>query len=179
MEFTPQQKLIIGLLTDIHQKLQITDSYDAKFIQKVVSSDNGWALPWAYDELSSPTSEDPDDVEFVSEVLEMWELLEQSYNALTRAERNELSERAQLPAEGVKFQGFDGNNESDLRSIASILIDDLNRWTHFSGRQLRTPGRTTQMHHRMLDVFRRIIASGGGLLDVERLAEVMNARIVD
>lgn len=179
MEFTPQQKLIIGLLTDIHQKLQIADSYDANFIQKVVSSDNGWALSWAYDELRSSTSENPADVEFVSEVLAMWELLEQSYDALTPAEQNELSERAQLPAYGVKFHGFDGNNESGLRSIASILIDDLNRWTHFSGRELRTPGRTTEMHHRMLDVFRRVISSGGGLLDVERLAEVMNARIVD
>ena len=177
MEFTPQQKLIIGLLTDIHQKLEITDSYDAAFVQKVVASNNGWALTWAYDELNSPESENPEKVSFVADVLDMWELLEQSYAALTPTQRELLAQTAKLPEEGVEFRGFDGNNESDLREIATIFINDLDRWNHFSGRGLNSHGRTTPMHERMLDAYRRVTANGYGLLDVEDLAEVMNARI--
>lgn len=177
MEFTPQQKLIIGLLTDIHQKLEIADSYDAAFVQKVVASNNGWALTWAYDELNSPESENPEKVSFVANVLDMWELLERSYAALTLPQRAQLERNAELSEGGVQILGFDGNSESDLRSIASIFIDDLGRWNHFAGRGLNSHGGTAPMHRRMLEAFRHVTANGYGLLNVDDLTEVMNARI--
>ncbi|GAD62039.1 hypothetical protein [Aquipseudomonas alcaligenes] len=48
MEFSNAQKMIITLLTDIHSALKIQDSVDPDFVQRMVVSDNGWALAWQY-----------------------------------------------------------------------------------------------------------------------------------
>lgn len=44
MEFSNPQKLIVTLLTDIHQALDIKNSVDPLLVQRVVNSDRGWAL---------------------------------------------------------------------------------------------------------------------------------------
>ncbi|WP_409457148.1 YfbU family protein [Pseudomonas oryzihabitans] len=48
------------------------------------------------------------------------------------------------------FIGFDGNNETTHYGIAGHLIDDLKRFSRFSGRSLNS-------HCLLLDVYRRML----------------------
>lgn len=181
MEFTSQQKLIITLLTDIHRKLDIPDSVDPDFVQRAVVGEQGWALRWAYPGMFEDAAENPANVTFVADVLEMWSFLEDSYNALGTAERDQLSASASPFGENVQFPGFDGNTESDLRVIAHMFVDDLDRWAEFKGRIKNSHMPTIDQYRRMLAVFTPIREtkfqnSDFDLFTHDDLAEVLNAR---
>ncbi|WP_323158254.1 YfbU family protein [Pseudomonas viridiflava] len=181
MEFTNEQKLIISLLTDIHAKLAIEDSLDPDFVQRMVSSGQGWALEWKYPGLFEESNDDPENVKYVADVLEMWSALEDSFKALDANGRKVLSETAGPFGRDVKFPGFDGNNEHELLSIARIFVDDLDRWSEFSGRVNNSHMRTTDGYRRMLAAFKDIRAgklsdNDYGLLGAEHLGEVLSGR---
>lgn len=181
MEFTNQQKLIITLLTDIHAKLEIEDSLDPDFVQRMVAGGQGWALEWKYPGVFEESSEDPESVKYVSEVLEMWSVLESSFNAFDAQELKVLAGAADPFGKDVKFPGFDGNNEGQYLSIARIFVNDLGLWSEFTGRVPNSHMHTTDGYRRMLGVFEEIRSSkfsdhDYGLLGVEDLAQVLQER---
>ena len=72
------------------------------------------------------------------------------------------------------FAGFDGNNESELYSIATFLINDMGRFTKFKGRELNSHTHTRERYRRMLSVFLPLRTTlHGGALSVEQLIQVM------
>lgn len=178
MEFSNEQKLIITLLTDIHAKLEIDDSVDPEFVQRMVSSDEGWALQWKYPGLFSD-GETPPHVSFVCETLDLWECLEASYEELTDEQREELEQLAGVFGKNVRFPGFDGNNEHAYLGAARILINDLDRWERFKGRDLNSHASLAEAYRRMLDCYEELPddAKYDRLLSVEELAEVLNERV--
>lgn len=181
MEFSNEQKLIIALLTEIHSKLDIQDGLDAEFVQKAVSENQGWALGWRYPGLFEETADDPHQVKFVADVLDMWSRLETSYDALDESGRASLAESAAPFGKNVRFPGFDGNNESEYLAIARMFVDHLDRWSEFDGRIVNAHMHTVEGYQRMLEVFERIqkhkMSNGDyGSLDVEELSEVLSER---
>ncbi|MFJ3154950.1 YfbU family protein [Pseudomonas protegens] len=181
MEFTNEQKLIITLLTDIHAKLEINDSFDPDFVQRMVMRGHGWALEWKYPGVFHESEDTPEAVTLVCGVLEMWSVLERSFEALDDNQRQALSEAAGAFGRDVRFPGFDGNNESEYLSIAHILVEDLDRWDEFAGRINNAHMRTIDGYQRMLPVFEEIrdrkLDSGDFTgLDVEELAQVLSER---
>lgn len=181
MEFSNQQKLIITLLTDIHAKLAITDSVDPDFVQRMVTGGQGWALSWKYPGIFEESGEDPESVKYVADVLEMWSALEDSFNALDESGRKALAEAAETFGKDVKFPGFDGNNEHEYLSIARILVNDLDRWSEFTGRIPNSHMHTTDGYRRMLSVFDEVRSSkfsnhNYGLFGVDDLAQVLQGR---
>ncbi|OWQ35586.1 YfbU family protein [Pseudomonas sp. DrBHI1] len=181
MEFTNEQKLIITLLTDIHAKLEIEDSLDPMLVQRMVSEGQGWALEWKYPGMFEESGETPTAVVFVCEVLEMWSVLEGSFEALDDNQRQALSEAAGVFGRNVRFPGFDGNNEGEYLSIAHILVEDLERWSEFQGRIDNAHMPTIDGYERMLPVFdairdRKLDDGNFNGLDVEELAQILNER---
>jgi uncharacterized protein YfbU (UPF0304 family) len=147
----------------------------------MVTEGQGWALKWKYPGLFDDTGEDPENVKYVADVLEMWSLLESSFEELDVEGRKALSEAADPFGKDVKFPGFDGNNEHEYLSIARILVGGLDRWSEFTGRIVNSHMRTTDGYRRMLAVFDEIRSSkmndhDYGLFSVEELAEVLNGR---
>lgn len=177
MEFSDEQKLIITLLTDIHAKLEIKDSVDPLFVQRMVNEDQAWALGWAYPGLYERV-ETPAHVKFVADVLEMWEVLEREFSALSADEKQRLIELAPVFGRDVTFQGFDGNHEYRERSIAHILINDLGRWTMFEGRDLNSHMSSIEGYQRMLQAYERLPDESKyeRSLSVEEIASVVNER---
>ena len=53
--------------------------------------------------------------------------------------------------------GFDGNNESSHISAARFLVDSLDRFQHFKGRDFNAHMPTLDGHRRMLNVFDPIL----------------------
>jgi len=181
MEFTNQQKLIITMLSDICVKLDIQDNVDPDFVRRAVCEDQGWALSWKYPGLFDESGEDPDAVKYVADVLEMWSTLENSFDALDANELDELAAAADPFGKDVKFPGFDGNNEYKLLAIARIFVNDLDRWSEFTGRINNSHMQTTDGYRRMLAVFDKIRSDKNQnhdftLFTVEEIAQVLNGR---
>jgi len=51
----------------------------------------------------------------------------------------------------VKFAGFDGNNESEHMGIALFLVEKMDRFTRFKGRDMNS-------HHPSVDTYARMFA---------------------
>lgn len=177
MEFSNEQKLIITLLTDIHAKLGIEDSVDPLFVQRMVNEDQAWALGWAYPGLYEKV-ETPAHVKFVADVLDMWEVLEREFLDLSDDDKQRLLELSPIFGRDVTFKGFDGNHEYRERSIAHILINDLERWTGFAGRDLNAHMATIDGYKRMLEVYEGLPEESKleRSLTVEEIASVVNER---
>lgn len=181
MEFSNEQKLIVALLTEIHSELNIQDGLDPEFIQRAVNGNQSWALGWKYPGIFEETDEDPRAVKFVADVLDMWSLLESSFNSLDDDARRVVADAAGPFGRSVEFPGFDGNNESEYLSIARIFVEDLDRWSEFKGRILNAHMRTVDGYERMLEVFEEIRTAkmndgDYGVLNAEELGRVLSER---
>lgn len=77
-------------------------------------------------------------VKDVVNILTMWSSIENSYEKLSLEDKEIVQIEATPFGKHVKFDGFDGNNECSHFSIASFLIDHLNRFSNFKGRDLNS-----------------------------------------
>ena len=130
--------------------------------------------------------------EWVMDVLDMFELLESSYQALTDAERASLGESAER---SVAFGGFDMNDrlESRLLGYAQHLIDE-GKWeplAKYFGRDRdygNSHSRRYDVYDRMLEVFLPIwkakLKEGAGTFDrdvyqlnVDQIGRILAARV--
>ena len=106
------------------------------------------------------------------------DFFEHGYSELTEEEKTQLKEDAKPFGKDPKFQGFDGNNESEYMSVASFIINDLERFEKFKERGLNSHTPSLDIHNRMLAVFEPIrsnlVMRGLSLRD---LTEILNAGI--
>jgi uncharacterized protein YfbU (UPF0304 family) len=172
MEFSGKDQLLFTLLTDIHKALNIKDSVDADFIQRMICDGEGWALAHAYPNMFLH-EDTPPNVKYVMDVLDLWQLLELGYADLTEAERAELD----FSAGDVVFPGFDGNNESELLSIARVLTEDLGKWAHFKGRIKNSHMPTAGLYGRMLEELEKQREPYSYELTLDQLKAVVRSRI--
>lgn len=175
MEFSNPQKLIITLLTDIHQALGIKDSVNAQLVQRLVNSGRGWALEWAYPGIFEGT-ETPEHVKFVADVIDMWDFLIQATEDLDAADKARLEELSPVFGKHVAFHGFDGNNETELMATASILVNDLGNWSRFKGQNFNSHMPSADGYSRMLAKYRDADDRFDDF-SVEELAAILNERV--
>ena len=158
MEMTDSEKLILLMLSEIHQKLEIQGDIDPKFIASAIYDDHTWAIPFRYIGVfpSESGRELPPEVKEVIDILDMWTFIENGYASLTQQEKQKLA--AALPSGGSdpKFSGFDGNNETEHMSAASFLINELKRFPHFSERALNCHYPSLSRHRSKLQSFEGI-----------------------
>lgn len=171
MEFSNEQKLIVTLLTDIHEALKIQDSVDPRFVQRMVVEDQTWALEWKYPGIFQESEDENPQVRFVAKVLDMWERLEYQFNNFDPVEKAELEQKAGVFGRDVRFRGFDGNNETEEMSITSIFVEDLDRWSDFKGRNFNSHMRVSDAYRRMLERFSDLPYDRD--LTVDEVAEVL------
>ena len=178
MDFSNEQKLIIALLTEIHSKLAIEDGLDAAFVQEMVSSGHSWALHWKYPGLFLDPIETPQTVKRVADVLDMWEVIERTISGLSTVERSEADSLITYSdLDSTRFPGYSGNTEDEY-SIVHVLVEDLERWSSFSGRNFNAHMPMVDVYDRMLDAYQRInpLESFSPTLTTQDLAEVLNQR---
>jgi uncharacterized protein YfbU (UPF0304 family) len=153
---------------------------DPKLIRDCVSHGDLWALDWAYPGLALgfPT---PPEVKEVCDLLDMWDVLERSFEALPPAEKQRVTDHPDVHS-APKFSGFDGNNEGAYH-IANRLTRDLDRWTQFG------PPRDMNSHSMVIGTYRRLYkgfepiwlrhvdAGGPFQLTADEIIEVMRERV--
>lgn len=86
----------------------------------------------------------------------MWDDLERSYDALSPSDQTALEQRFGALAKNPKFDGFDGNRETEYMGIASFMIEKLGRFQGFAGRGLNSHTPTVETYRRMLGAFSQI-----------------------
>ncbi len=173
MKLTNEHKLIVAMLANLAKPSDERD-LDFDFIDKVVTDGHEWAIEWKYPGLFGASSDASAEVNFVAEVLNMWEHIEESYAKLDRADRGKVD--ASGYPEGPRFIGFDGNNEGYLMGVVSTLINTLGAFPAFAGRsRLNSHSPRKEYYERMLSVFRAEVSQNhSAQLNAEQLIRVLS-----
>ncbi len=149
LNFTPEQRFMIAMLCDLY-KAPDKREMNPSFILSAIVGGHDWALEWEYGGLLPEETDTDARVKFVTDVLEMWEFIELTWNRLSNDDKQKVHDAVPYLGDGPEFPGFDGNNEVDYMAIAQILIEQMNRFQSFKGRGLNSHAHTLDRYGQML-----------------------------
>ena len=162
MKLTNPEKLMLMMLAEIHETVKVKNGIDTKLLKEAIYSDNTWALSWEMQGIfaGGPHEENPPEVNEVVDILDMWDFLEAGHEALGPKDRKRVETEAAPFGARVKFTGFDGNYEGRWMSIASFLVDNLERFSRFKGRDMNSHGSPPiEAYRRMLAIWKPLRAT--------------------
>lgn len=152
LNFTPEQRLIIALLCDLHRapKDREFQEDNIKLISSAISGGHDWAIDWDLSGYFPEKTDTTQDVTFVTDVLDMWDFIELGWSKLSDEEKQQVHEAVPHLGQGPSFIGFDGNNEAEYMSIARMMIEEMGRFSTFKGRSLNSHSPSLERYHHML-----------------------------
>lgn len=150
MKLSDGEKLILVMLSDLCEKMKAGDEGDAKLVKDAITSGHLWALEWTFTGIFHDSEPTEEMLHTTVDILDMWRFLERGYQALSPADKTQVEKEAD-PFGHVQFRGFDGNGEAAYIGIARFMIDKLDRFQEFKGRELNS-------HLPSLDAYRRMLA---------------------
>jgi len=174
------EKLITAILCDFAKAIDVKLEINIDIIQKIMTGGHYWALGLEMPILFYGHADKQKKVRFVFDVLDMWTLIEDSFDALSLDEKEYLSDRAKKFWRNVSFRGFDGNHEGEYLGITSFIVDDLNRFSRFRDKQrdLNSHIPTLQKYGKMLQAFEPIRKTlSGRHMNLAELTTILNAGI--
>ncbi len=178
MHITDGEKLILLMISDLHDKFEIESEIDSEFIRSAILKENTWGIPWKYPGLQFEDQSKPAELSLVLDILDMWTSIEHSYARLNPEEKAFVHEHAKPFGDDPKFKGFDGNNEPEYINITYFLINDLDRFTNFKGRGLNAHMPMIDTYSRMTPTFKKIADQTSSFqLSKENLVKVLKERI--
>lgn len=175
MKLTDGEKLILMMLSEIHEALKIKNGVDSKFVRSAILSGNLWGLKWGLPGIFHGSEPTPEVVTEVCEILDMWSLIERSYRGLSPEDTTLIEKEAAPLGKHVRFTGFDGNNEAEYINVAGFLVDELERFSEFKGRDLNSHMPSLDAHRRMLTVFKPMRTSSN--LTATEIIAILKHRI--
>lgn len=171
------EKVLISMLTDLSKHLKVRGETDTDFINKAIFGGHYWALRWRMPGLFHDDADEPQDLKFVLEILEMWDSIERAFGNLPAKEKSRVKKENPL-GDHIRFTGFDGNHkyESGLMGIAHFLVNDMERFQAFKGRDLNSHMPITDAYRRMLDVYAPIRNEFRGVdLNADQILAILRA----
>ncbi len=177
MEIRNSERLILLMLCEIHKALKIKDGFDADFITAALADGHVWAIKREYGHVLPGNDDQPEQVREVTDILDMWRMLEASYRLLDAEGKKKVTDAAPIFGKKPSFEGFDGNNESEQLSIYEFLVEKMGLWEEFKGRNKNTHMPTLDGYRRMFETYRPMLDSMTlPELSPEQIAAVLNAR---
>lgn len=171
------EKLILKMLCGLYKHFDIRDDIDPEFVEAIIHGGHYWGLEWKYPGLFHGHGDKERTVSEVLDVLEMWSFIERGYSRLSQGEKDRVEREAEPFGKHVEFRGFDGNNEAEHLGVAHFLIDQLDRFADFKGRDLNAHMPTLDIYRRMLAIFGPIRATiMGGELKASQIIELLKAQ---
>lgn len=177
LHFSDGERLMILMLCDLYKQLKVSGDFKAELIEDAVLGGDLWALEWELPGVFHGHQTDPRDVSPVVDILFMWEVLEGSYAKLTKKDKDRIK-AADVPfGSHVSFIGFDGNNESTQFGITLFLVEKMNRFSRFKGRELNShiPELDTYLYMNEKFQTSRDKWSAGKDLDADAIIEILKA----
>jgi uncharacterized protein YfbU (UPF0304 family) len=177
--FSAGERFILLVLTDLFKHLEPKDAEsDPQLLTEIIYGGHWWALQDHFPGVFPiGTEHDRKTKDEVVDILDMWSFIEEGFEALNAKDKAKFAEQA-APFTEAKFAGFDGNNESRHRTIARFLINRLDLFERFKGRDLNSHCPSLAEHRKMLTKFepmRRTIV--GRRLGVEELISLYQERV--
>lgn len=146
------EKILLVMMADVFKALKIKDpDVDPEFMSEVISGGHYWAAPWRLAGIFHGHEDSRNALNYVQNVLDMWDRLERGFERLSKAEKSRVLK--DVERKSVKFYGFDGNDEGEELGIAKFLTEQMNRWLRFKGRDLNSHMPTRAIYSRMLEAF--------------------------
>ncbi len=171
------EKLVLLALRDIGQHLKIKNAdLNMDLVSDVIFGGHDWALGWQLPGVFHGHRDNPKNVSFVLNVLAMWDHMERGYEALSKKDRELVATKAAPLGSRVHFMGFDGNDEAEHIGIARFLVEKMERFSRFKGREMNA-------HIPTLDTYERMLAQFGGMqnsliggeLSAQQIADLLKA----
>jgi len=153
VKITDGERLILGMVAEIHTHLKVKGELKPDFIMDAIYGGHYWGLAWKYSGLFHRHEDGAKNVSEVVDVLDMWSFIESSYAALSAKDKGRVEKEAAPFGKNPRFPGFDGNNETEHMGIANFLIEKLERFSSFAGRDLNSHWQSLDTYRRMLRVF--------------------------
>lgn len=172
------ERLITYLLCDLHEKMAGQDSeLDSGLIRRALMDGHTWALEMKYGHLF-PTKGDNHEIKAeVVDILDMFNLVESAVERLSDEDREKLKGAIGY-LDLARFDGFDGNHETEHSSVMSFLVRDLQRFPRFKDRVDLDPHteRLTR-YRRMVRAFHAVVPRlTGRRVELAELIEIIEAR---
>ena len=178
LTFSDGEKLITRLLCDLHEHLKIDGEIDTEFVREVLVGGHYWGLEWEYQSVFHRHEDRRETVSDVVDALNVWWFVEQSYEKLSKKDKDRVEKEAEPFGKIVKFPGFDGNYEGEHLAIARFLIEKLDRFVAFKDRNLNSHVPSVDGYRRMAQTFEpmRNGLIGGNLLSAAQIIKLLKAR---
>ncbi|MEG0976799.1 MAG: YfbU family protein [Comamonas sp.] len=175
IEVSDGEKLNFMLLRDLVKHLKVPTETNVDFIAETLYGGHYWAPTWEMQGLFHNHADRPADVSLVVDVLDTWSFIEECLEKLPPEELETIksSNYGHLPS----FNGFDGNNEADLMSIARFLVEKMGRFSRFKGRSFNSHAPVGERYRRMAMAFQPIRATlgRGKQLSADQIIELIRA----
>jgi uncharacterized protein len=172
------EKLLMLMMRDLYRHFDVEGEQDPEFMSQVIFGGHYWAPKWKFGGVFHGHVDSARDLHFVLDVLSMWDQIELGHERLSKAEKDRVAIEAKPFGKIVKFPGFDGNNEAPQLGIAHFLIDHMDRFSRFKGRDLNAHMPTRDMHKRMLAGFEVIEKDIlGTALNADQIIALMKAQL--
>ena len=172
------EKLISMMLCQLFKNLKLRGDINPEFVEAAIDGGHYWALEWKYPDIFQGREHSGALVTEVLQVLDMWRFLERGYRTLSVKDKKRVAKEAEPLGEHVSFDGFDGNGEAEYISVAHLLIEKLDRFSEFKGRDLNAHMPTIDTHKRMSSVFEPLRSTlAGRELNAPEIIEILKARL--
>lgn len=174
VQFSDGEKMLMLMMVDLYKSLKVKGDINPAFLAEVIYGGHYWAPKWDMQGVFHDHIDNPKDLKYVVDVLEMWSFIEHSFNRLSASEQESILANTGRGKAKVQFQGFDGNEEANQMSIAKFLIEVMGRFSQFKDRELNTHCPTYSQYSQMLEKFLSIRQSlAGGLLNTKQLISLL------
>lgn len=168
MKLSDGEKLIAFMLADIMSAQGIHENIDPELVKTAIAGDDLWALKWKYGSLFH--SEGPNDqiVQETADIMTMCRVMENSIE--------QLNDSDGLPDNAMPvFVGFDGNEEPHY-GVATMLVENLDRFTEWADRDLNSHHITLDRYRAMKRVYDDQPRGQFGILELPAILAVLSAR---
>jgi uncharacterized protein YfbU (UPF0304 family) len=175
VHLTAGDKLNFMLLRDIAKHLKVPTETNLDLVAEVIYGGHYWAPAWEMQGLFHNHADRPADVSLVVDVLDMWSFIEERVEKLEASDLEKV--KAANHGHAPKFVGFDGNNEAELLAIARFLVETMNRFTRFKGRDFNSHSPSVARYRRMVAAFEpmRATLDFGRQLSPNQIIEILEA----
>ena len=177
LKFSDGEKLITSMLCELYKHHKIDGNIDPSFVEEVFHGGHYWGLEWRFPGIFYGQEDSEATVHEVANILEAWWFLEQSYANLSKRDKDRVKKEAEPFGKRVVFPGFDGNKETEHLHIAKFLINKLDRFVEFKGRDLNSHVPLIDRYRLMVRAFEsmRPNLGGGNWLSAGAIIMILNS----
>jgi hypothetical protein len=174
VQFSDGEKMLMLMMVDLYKSLKVKGDINPTFLAEVIYGGHYWAPKWDMQGVFHNHIDNPNDVDYVVNVLDMWSYIELSLRGRSTDEKLLIEEATGKSEAACRFNGFDGNNETTHMSIANFLISEMGRFLGYKDMDLNSHCPKYTQYSKMLEKFlpmRRSLA--GGLLSTKQLISLL------